>query len=334
MKNPVFLDNTRISAIKTCPMYYNLRHNLAWVSEREKPPLGFGGAWHEGKGEIFRQVKKAREKNLTPDEDFWSSVFNSSCLAFMREWEKRNLPPESNADLYEFYYPRVPGVAFEMLRNYISLKKDWLFHEIEILSVEEPFLVYLFETEQDIIYLVGRRDATIRSSDGVWALEHKTTTLAASEKNMSKGFIFQTRFLQSFNMSPQVSGYTYSLQATYGKEARGVIICGDLVHKTHQDKFVHIPIWKSPDFIESWYNDTIFWVRTLLTYKELNLFPHNECSCETQFGPCDYRSLCESCPDPSILDRPFAGFKVEPWEPFDESELKSILETLNGPKSL
>lgn len=331
-KEIIFLDNTRISNCKACPMKHCIKSHLGWVREGHRAPLDFGGAWHEGKAEIFRQVKFLRDSGVDtpPDEGFWEFCHLRAVNAFNTEWTARGMPlPEENPELMEQFFPRVPGTAQEMLRHYINQNKTWLW-EIEILDIEKPFVVPLFETETQRIFLVGRRDLTYRDHAGVWAGEHKTSTLGAAEKYIVQGQIFQHRFLTSFNMSPQVAGYTYSLKLEFGDEARGVVISGDLVHKKYNDKFQNIPIWKDDFWLEGWYNDTIHWVKQLLQYEADGYFPHNETSCETQYGSCEYKEICEACPDPRTLPQIWVGYKVDFWEPFDEAAMKDIMRRIEA----
>ncbi len=327
-KEIIFLDNTRISGFKTCPMKYMIKNKLGWVRDNIKAALDFGGAWHEGKAEIFRRIQAIKAINAPFDEIKWDDIHELAYAAFLTEWTERGLPlPEQAPELMEQYFPRVPGTAREMLWHYIDQNKQWLL-EIEILDIERPFVVPLFETPTQRIFLVGRRDMTYRDSGGVWANEHKTTTLGAAEKYMANGQIFQWKFLQMFNMSPQVAGYTYSLKLEYGAEARGVVISGDLVHKKHNDKFQNIPIWKDDSWLEQWYNDTCFWVERLLWHDEEGYYPHNESSCDGQYGPCEFKEICEACPDPRTLPQVWQGYKVDFWQPFEEKAMKDIMRKI------
>jgi len=330
-KRILFLDNTRIGTMKACPMQYLIRHKLGWVRDTDAPALCFGGAWHEGKAAIFRLVKEGREQSISPDEKFWTMIYEESFLAFMGEWIERGMPAESNLEDMESLYPRVPGVAKEMLFNYIQIYKDWLWHDIEILDIEKPFMVPLQtfqQNDQEVeVYLIGRRDITYKDYSGIWAMEHKTTTLGCSEKLMAQGHIFQHRFLNGFNMSPQVAGYTYSLRLEFGEEeSKGVMISGDLVHKKFHDKFQKIPLYKSEEYLESWYNDTCFWVERILAHEGTDFWPHNESSCNHQYGPCSCKEICEVIADPRKLPSVYNGYKVEFWQPFDEEALLKILK--------
>ncbi len=182
-KEIIFLDNTRISGCKGCPMYYCIKSKLGWVPSKARPPLDFGGSWHEGKAEIFREIKKRKEtfpRSPIPDDQYWTDVHERAFESFMTEWHKRGLPDPSEApEMMELYFPRVPGTAREMLWHYIDQNKLRLW-EIEILDIERPFVVPLFETETQKVFLVGRRDLTYRDYSGVWAMEHKTSTLGAA----------------------------------------------------------------------------------------------------------------------------------------------------------
>jgi hypothetical protein len=239
-------------------------------------------------------------------------------------------------------YPRVPGVASELIGHFLDVKMPWLL-DIEILEVERPFVVPLFETETQRIFLIGRKDAVIRTPDGIWALEHKTTSLKAKVESCKNGSFFQYKFMNMFGMSPQVSGYTFSLKLEYGQEAMGVYILGYLVHKDIltslprygiENAFKTIPIYKSEELLATWYADTKYWVEQLLkmnndSSKTEDLhWPHNEASCQHQYGDCEYKDICELTALPSKLPVIPPGYKEEFWEPFDVNQLEEIIKEI------
>lgn len=336
MSDIYFLDNTRISSFKACPSAYAMRHELDWTKDTSKAALDFGGCWHEGMAAVFKNLSSAKSH---------TELATFAKEGFQAEWYHRGLCDVDNIISMDDLYPRVPGVAFEMYSNYLESRWDWL-QTIDVLSVEAPFCVPLIDDNKCYIcgtdtskpelltitnacstcgtmpikvFLVGRRDAVIQTDDGIWVLEHKTSSL------YSVDYGFQWKFTTSFSPNSQVDGYSYANLMDYGDKARGVYINAALVHKKRHDIFKTLPIYRSLDLLESWYDDTTHWVKELITHKHQKYWPHNTSSCFTQYGACEFRDICEISSDPFKLPVTPMGYKVEHWEPFDEKTLESLI---------
>ncbi|MHA1970737.1 MAG: PD-(D/E)XK nuclease family protein [Candidatus Thorarchaeota archaeon] len=338
MKKFLFYDNSRISAYKSCPMQYYIRHKMGLTRDGLKPPLSFGGAWHEGIAEMYNQFKNLTDLGVHPGPTFKTDTLTKSKEAFMKEWYKRGMPDPDRLEIIEQLFPRIPGIAFELLEYYLEVKYDWLLG-VKVLEVERPFVVPLFETDEYRIFLIGRKDAVIQTSDGIWAVEHKTTTLKANIPMCKNGQFFQYKFLNMWDMSPQVNGYTYSLKLEYGKKAMGVYILGYLVHKDIattlpgfgiENMFKTIPVYKSDDALEAWHFDTQHWVKQLIESNRVNYFPHNESGCTHQYGDCEFKNICTLTSDPTALAALPGGYKEEFWEPFDVGQLEKIIREIEG----
>lgn len=315
----ILLDNSRISHFKSCPMQFKIRDILHWTRDTAKPAMDFGACFHEGFAALFKNINKGFGQG---------ELLEMATFGFQSEWNKKELPSFDDMIAMDDLFPRVPGVAGEMYENYISQKWDW-FTEIEVLEVEKPFLVPLITPEDNIlykgepvtVYLCGRRDVVIKDQDGIWVVEHKTSSL------YSKDYGLQYRFTNGFNPNSQVDTYAYATKLQYGDKARGVYINGCLVHSKRHDIFKVIPIYKSEGMLESWYNDTRFYVEQLLRHQESGYWPHNVQGCYTPYGTCEFKEICETCDDPEKIQADiFPGYKIEKWEPFDEATLKELLD--------
>jgi len=332
-KQLVFLDNSRISAYKACPMRYMIRHKLGWTTIGTKPALGFGGAWHKGMESILTSFKILRDSGGTPGSNFKTSVLERAKIEFMNEWHLREMPDPNDLTNAEKLFPRVPGVAFELMGYFLDVKYDWLM-DVKVLEIERPFIVPLFETDDHRVFLIGRRDAVIQDSDGIWAVEHKTTSLKAAKDKCVNGNFFQYKFLNKWGMDAQISSYTYSLKMDYGKAAKGVYVIGYLVHKDimsilpsygSENMFKTIPQFKSDEMLGDWFNSTVYWVKSLLESRQTNFYPRNESSCEHQYGSCEFKPICSMIAEPEKLATIPMDYKEEFWQPFNESQLESII---------
>ncbi len=320
-------------------MQYYIRHKKGLTIDTMKPPLSFGGAWHEALATMFNHFKVLTDEGLRPGSQFKTNCLEASKRAFMKEWYLRGMPSTDSLEVMERLFPRVPGIAFELLNYYLEVKYDWLL-SIKVLEVERPFVVPLFETETYQVFLIGRKDAVIQTSDGIWALEHKTSSLKAAKDKCINGQFFQWKFLNMWGMSPQVNGYTYSLKLEYGPRAMGVYILGYLVHKDIattlpnygiENMFKTIPIYKSDDILEAWHLDTQYWVKQMIQSEKDNYYPHNESSCQHQYGDCEFKQgICELTANPNTLAVTPPEYREEFWEPFDVGQLEKIIKEIES----
>lgn len=313
----ILIDNSRVKAYKACAMNYFINHQLYWRPAIDAPALGFGGCWHEAMAMIFNMIKKHGASHFSRKE-----LIVLAKHAFMEEWKKREMPNPDNMLVMEDYFPRVPGVAFSMIENYVDQKYNW-FQEIEVLAVEQPFLVPLTEYKGKRVFLIGRTDLDFKDREGIWVGEHKTSSL------YSKTYTFQYKFTHSFSNDAQVNTYVFKQKMTYGAKVKGAQIFGALMHAKIHDKFKVIPIYKDDFFLEAWYKDTCYWVHQLIDQTEQDFWPKNDTSCATQYGFCQNKAVCDMVSDPRSLATHPMGYKIEKWEPYDETTMKKIMKEMD-----
>lgn len=316
-------DNTRISAYRRCPRYYFFRHVLDMITDYDGEsvkgalPLAFGGAWHESMDVVWGMA--ASDKS---DHDLGLHAY----AAFVNKWKEWDLPDpdQMGIDEQEAFTPRTPGVAAEMISEYIKQRRPFL-KKLEILNIERPFAVPLDQHRPDLFY-VGRRDKDFRQEDGgIYTGEHKTTTWYA------KATGFRDEWVQSFSPNSQVEGYIHSGHMDYGNDFKAVWVDGALVHKQVHDKFKFLPISRNLSRMEEWRQDTLQWVEDietdLLRWKAGQpAFRRNTDSCFSYGKPCPFLDLCRFHEKPLEIDRdnPPEGFRTEHWSPFDELGLAEL----------
>src|SRR5215831_8604967 len=173
-----YYDNTRLSAFKECPRKYFFRHVLHWTIDGESmsAPLVFGGAWHAGMDALWGAqgypvgVKVQLAK-----------------LAFNNHWVEEGFPKpeEMNIEVLDALSPRTPGIAGEMFLEYAEQRAKML-EECEIISIEQP-VAMPFPGLNDTWY-IGKLDKVVRWN-GVHILEHKTTSLYATQGNFQANWV-------------------------------------------------------------------------------------------------------------------------------------------------
>lgn len=315
-----YLDNTRIKAFRSCPRKYYFRHIRHWVGEGKAPALTFGLCWHEAVDAVWRMASSSHS-----DQE----IVKTAMATFLEKWEEEGMQPWTEITLEEekMMNPRTPGVAAEMLNEYVKKRRPFI-QNVELLEIELPFAVPVGRENE---MYVGRMDKVFRDSQaGLVIGEHKTTT------SYKKGGPFKADFIESWSPESQIDGYLHAGHMMYGNEARYVYVDAALVHKEIHDGFKFIPLNRQLSQLDAWLWETHYIMeeiahnRELLFEKDhqndafLAAFPKNTNSCYEYMRPCPYLDLCKMVPNPEALSEPPEGRKVEKWSPFETLELSKI----------
>ncbi len=311
-----FLDNSTLSAVKRCALHGHYRYDMDWTPQDRPIYFDFGTAWHKAMDELWKAV--------CWDHVSSAEAYQIAAAAFDAAWAELGNDPKPNQALAEEWSPRTPGIAREMVHNYIDIRYDWLRYKIKLIGCEVPFVVPL-DPDDPTLFYIGRLDKVIEENGEIVAPEHKTTT-----SYRVSGDHFAPPWISSFDPNSQVDGYNHGLHMTYPGKVKGVLVDGAMVHKTVHDAFRFIPAYRSPHQLEAWRQETLFWARSWLRFKETGFFPRNTNGCVNQYHKvCEYISTCRQYGQ-AILDLEVPmGMKVERWEPYDLSILhKAATEAL------
>jgi len=314
-----YYDNTRISEARNCMRKYYLRHKRDWVRDGLAKPLLFGLCWHEGMDAVWGHA----------DSDISDTKLHElAMLAFNSKWVEEGGPSweTMSPEIQDLYSPRTPGVAAEMLHNYIKQRREQI-RGFEIIGIEVPFAVPL-DPDDPELFFIGRFDKVFKDSYGnIIVGEHKTSSLYSVKE------VFQPRWVDSWSPASQIDGYLYAAHMLYGDKVKSVWIDGALVHKKVHNGFKFVPVNRQVAHLKAWLWETLFWVRMIedeeARFKELSLeseylaaYPKNTGSCSDWAG-CTFKDVCTMIPNPSLADLP-SGFKEEHWEPFDTLKIEQL----------
>lgn len=315
-----YFDNTRVSCAKNCLRQYYLRHILDWRREGKSPALAFGSAWHEAMDVVWGMAKNDSKSDM--------DILAAAMFKFNEKWTEEGFPsqqdmgPEEEDNLA----PRTPGIAAEMLHNYIQKRRPFL-KSINLISIEQPFAVPIFPDNPDILY-IGRFDKIFEYEGKIIIGEHKTTS------SYKKDGPFRTDYLESWSPNSQVDGYLYSANMLYGNKEDNLKVSelwidAALVHKKIHDGFKFIPISRAMGMMDAWLYETRWWIETIMEEKRigsmpapdirndfLSLYPKNTGACNHYAG-CGFRDVCKMISNPAKEPCAPLGYIEEHWEPFD-----------------
>lgn len=307
-------DNTKLSCYKENPRKYYLRHVRGWtrVSDRKPLPLAFGEAWHSAMDAVW----------APGPWDSTQHLIDAGMENFYIAWEGCGYSRQPRLDEMKEWGNRNPGVAHEMLYNYV-VTRERMIREGTTLAIEKPIAMPI--PGMDGVWYIGRLDKVVEYN-GVHILEHKTTSMYSIEGT------FRSDYIESWGSAPQIKGYQV-VGSMYFPDLQDVWVDCALVHKSRHDGFKFVPIAHSWPLLEAWIRDTKSWIEriqsdmaNLQEHGDLKhgAFPDNEDSHFGKYGKDSFLDVYNAFGDPSELQEPPPGFVVDRWEPFDTFNLKNL----------
>ncbi len=232
-------------------------------------------------------------------------------IAFVRflDHYRKFFPEDTDAQ----YAPKNPETAFHALIRYTVQYADDL-KQYEKLYTEVAGSVPVMEGRN----IHFRMDAIMRdrSTDEVFALEHKTT------KRGGRTWVDQ------WALSIQCGTYAHALYCLYGPTSvYGVRVNGAVFKKDME--FIRVPVKKTLPSMNVWHSTVCSVIREMTNSfhvladarpsdRVLEAFPLNPTAC-TKYWGCPYHDFCTCWANP--LDRckeAPAGFAVTRWDPSDK----------------
>jgi len=294
------VDPSKLDDYIRCPRQYFYEHMLGWKGEAPNNHLEFGQAWHLAMEHLLLNGYGA--------ESIWEAQ------QLLEQHYRQNFPEE----LDELFEPKTPDRAVLALVEYTKKYKND-FDNIEVLYTEIAGTVPISDSK----VMFFRMDDILRHrKEGYYfSFEHKT-----------RGGTYSNQWAIQWPLSTQIGTYIHSLYCLYPQDqVRGVMVNGAFFKKTKSPlfEFERIPVWKLPHQMQTWYETTSHWVRsleedtTLLSYENdrqniMRSFPMRPVSCSDFFG-CPFHDFCLAWPNPlQHCDVPPLGFKIDFWDPRDE----------------
>ena len=329
-ENELVLDNSTISCFRDCRRRALYRYVKDWTKDGPEPAsLAFGRGWHNGLDALYKlyyttrdetsKLFKAEWPKIKASDAFLETIADTAYKAFLEEWTDAGYPETPSFEDLETDPKRTPIRAKNMFIQYyldmMHIMDGWA-----LIASEAPFIVPLDDTETKYWY-GGRTDKIIASEEGLWLVEHKTSSL------YSKSSGFQSAFSDSFSPNSQIEGYMFAL---HWLKARGeiksdlpivgVIVDAALVHKV-QFYFKRIPIYYDERLVTQWYEEVIQYVHEFDQTLENGKWSRNTDSCQGKYGCCQFVDVCRMYPDHNPLlanNQPPQGFAERAWTPYIE----------------
>ena len=288
-------DSTKVQTFMNCPRRYFYEYVLGWRLEGGNLHLVFGKAIHEAMEILMYDLSPQAQSNAI---DIFMTIYRGEFPDESTDSDRGVKTPIKGLEAITGYAAKYNSIdSFDSVRTEIAGT---------VPINDEDFLTF-------------RIDAIIRDKDGVWLMDHKTTSRVSQV------------WMDQWSMSFQLGTYSHVLYSLHeADEVWGAKINGIALYKKGVE-FLRVPVKKSPEMMQSWLFNANHWMdminkefsrlsQSTDSHSVLEAFPQNTGSCGS-YGGCPYLDFCMAWPNP--LRRadaiPF-GFKQEFWNPKTHNE--------------
>jgi hypothetical protein len=271
-------DNTSISWYMECPRKYQYSMIERWILKTPSVHLWWGGHFAKALERYYKYIAEG----LTGED----SIIRIVHEALIDTWEYKR---DEKGEIVE---PRVgaPQTFFEPNKTRETLIRSivWYFDHYK----EDLFPVAYLEDGKPAVELsakmaiddgnfyCGHIDKMVKSDDDmVYPMDQKST-----------GSTIGQYWFQQFDLSFQMTGYTFLAKALYHMPVKGVIIDGvqTLVGGT---SFQRGFTFRTDDQLNEWYEDLMFWIKAIQADTKRGYFAKNTTSCD-KYGGCPFKHVC------------------------------------------
>ena len=310
-KKNIVLDATSLSSLMSCGRYYNIRFNHRMVSLKGKSnSLEIGLLVHKVLETYYEHVIKGFKRETAIGQALTAgSLFITACAHCANHMDETTKPecghePEeypgmqNTPELSEKY---TVGWKFAMdtCEGYFSHYKN----DSHIpLAVEHVKGEILYEDDEIRVLWKAKFDLIVdtNSNAGIVSMDHKTFKQNRNKTTLSNQFMGHCHLLKSRNVIVNKIG----LQTTYKLEER---LSRDWVSF-------------SADRLIEWQSETLpYYAYKYIQFIETGYWPPDYTHCDTMFGPCPYKIVCEA--DRNMREEILRNeFRVAPvWNPTSKS---------------
>lgn len=188
----------------------------------------------------------------------------------------------------------------EVSLTLVSYAEFYRFEKWEIIEIERPFRLVIYEDEELRIILQGRIDLMVDTGQVIIPVDHKSESRKSEAIALSNQFMAYTYAAKANNIIINKIGFQKSLAAS--------------------EKYYRTMLSYDDDNLDEWREELIFKTRELLGYAEVNWFPHRYSSCQDKYGKCMFHDVCHTHRAAREV-RLNGMFEVsEPWDPFKDNE--------------
>ena len=270
----ISFDSQLLTTLMGCPRLANERFNKDLVAKGGKSNSIEVGAIAHAILEFFNKAlidgksrTDAIEIGFAAGKEYIAGY--SETNKYIRDVEEngvQNTPEESTDKLIGWKYVlSTMEEYFDYYRN-----ESWT-----VISAEETRKEIIYEDEDIRVLWKAKFDCIVDMQDGMMPVDHKTMKQRRDTLSLNNQFMGQCILTKSRTIVINKIGWQKSLEP--------------------HEKFLRGTISYSPDRLAEQINEVIpHYARMYIAYSQADYWPPNYTHCETKYGICDRKELCES----------------------------------------
>lgn len=339
ISNHLFIDNSGwMESMSTCPRALQYKSLNLRIMNGEKPSLNFGSAIH-----LALEYRYANYAAKIVDETYYNNLATLLTEFF-------TLHPTPDGDwrtlnwamaMIRKYNDRYPVEDFRLMEYEEAVRCAhcqglWNLDKCIFCSstglrttmVELPFAIPLYTHKEITVVYTGKIDLPILTSDGIFILDHKTTSMMGSQ------------FFDEMKMSAQQKGYVWAFEQLTGQKVRGYYINAIRTKEVPQyvlkgkdfkassGKVSNTETWWSENFQREkflvddattslWRNNTIDLCEEFFFNYERGVMPQKTAWCVGKYGKCGYFNVCSLANEDRLTFLNSGEYTANEWSPLN-----------------
>jgi hypothetical protein len=312
-KKNIIMDATILSSLMSCGRYHDIRFNHRLVSIKGKSnSLEVGSLIHKVFEVYYQHMIKGFPRQTSIGQGLSAGQLYVTgcphCAGFMPSEEVPTPTCKHEADEYpgmtntpEQSSGFVTGwkFALDTCEQYFEFYKNDAFIP---LGAEVVRGKVLFEDDEIRVLWKAKFDLIVDTNQiGIVSMDHKTFKQRRDKTTLSNQFSGHCCLLQSRNVIVNKIGLQTTLKL--------------------QERLTREVISYSADRLDEWQSQILpYYAYKYVDYTESGYWPPDYTHCDTMFGPCMYKEVCES--DRNMREEVLRGnFKLVPvWDPTTSKE--------------
>lgn len=296
-------DNTSVTWYMECPRKYQYSMFGRWILKTPSVHLWWGGHFAKALERYYKFIAGGMDSEEAIEEIVHQALIDT--WEYKRDEQGNIVEPRVGAPETFFEPNKTRETLIRSIVWYFEQYKDDLFR-VAYLSDGRPAVELSCKMAiDDGNFYCGHIDKMVATDDGfVYPMDQKSTGSAIGQY-----------WFKQFDLSFQMSGYSFLAKAMYKMPVKGVIIDGvqTLVGgTTFQRGFT----FRTDDQLNEWYDDLMSWIKKIQASTRAGYFEKNTTSCD-KYGGCPFKQVCSTTPN---LRKNFlaADFVQRPqWNPLE-----------------